>query len=398
MLLFSPCQRASREYSPCIAFCEEKTSNNGERTTENERMSVTYASQGLHRSLTTRISSAFSQAAIVAATSGLLFVAGCHKTTPTVDDATLNTNVHTALSSDKAIASQPIQVDVQSGKVTLTGNVSDDTASTVAAQDAARVPGVKLVVNNTTVAGVQVPPTITSATAPDNPRRATPEEQQQIANNTLPAPAEPPPPPPPPTYRNITLAAGASIPVRITQTLETGQTQTGDTFSGVVTSAVVREGVTVIPGGSAVSGRVVEAKDAAHFKGSSLLSIELTALRRKGELITISTQPYSVKGKGRGKNTAVKVGGGAAVGAVLGGILSGDKGAAIGAAAGAGTGAAVQGFTKGEQVHIPSESVITFHLASPITVRVLDQPAADTSAAPANTDGTTPTLQTHPQQ
>jgi BON domain len=314
----------------------------------------------------------------------LLPLSGCKKP---IDDATLTTNVQAALAADAAIKQQPVQVAVQNGIVTLSGNVSDDTASSVAAQDAAKVEGVKEVANNLEVAGVQVAPTVVTPAAPTTPRQTTPAERQAIATKQpLPPPVPNTPPPPAPTYHDVSVPAGTAIPIRITQTLDSASTQTGTPFNGVVTREVVVDGFVVIPAGSAVSGSVVEAKDATHFKGSSLISIQLTALRRHGNLIPISTDAYTVAGKGRGGNTAAKIGGGAAIGAVLGGIFGGGKGAAIGAAAGGGGGAIVQGATKGQQVQIPSESVIRFRLENSFTVH--------TSEAPSNYEPTTdPTLQ-----
>jgi hypothetical protein len=302
----------------------------------------------------------------------LLLTAGC-KSKP-IDDATLNTNVHNALAADTVIAQQPIQTTTVSGVVTLTGNVTDDTASTVAANDAAKVKGVKEVVNNLTVNGVDVTPTVTSSAAPANPRPATPQEQTAIANNQPlpPPPANEPPPPPQPVVHTITVPDGTPISIRITESLDSQHSETGQPFNGVVTHAVVRNGYVVIPGGSAVSGRVVDAKDAGHYKGNSILSIQLTALRRHGQLIPIHTDTYTLEGKGRGKNSVAKIGGGAAIGAVLGGIFGGGKGAAIGAGVGGGSGAAYQGFTRGEQVSISSETVLRFRLTSSFTVQTTD--------------------------
>src|SRR6185312_2094414 len=107
-----------------------------------------------------------------------LATAGCNKT---IDDATLTTNVHNALAADASIANQPIQPTVAAGGVTLNGNVSDDTARMVAAQDAAHVEAVKEVVTAITVQGIAVTTDITTAAAPKAPRIATPQEQQAIA-------------------------------------------------------------------------------------------------------------------------------------------------------------------------------------------------------------------------
>jgi hypothetical protein len=169
---------------------------------------------------------------------------------------------------------------------------------------------------------------------------------------------------------DITLPAGTALPVRITETLDSATTQTGDKFSGAIASDIIDDGMVVLAQGTPVTGHVDEVQDAAHFKGSSLLTISLSAITRHGERIQVSTEPYSKQGEGRGKNTAEKVGGGAAVGAILGGILGGGRGAAIGAAAGGGVGAGANGVTRGQQVQIPSETVVRFKLADPIILHV----------------------------
>jgi hypothetical protein len=184
------------------------------------------------------------------------------------------------------------------------------------------------------------------------------------------APAHVPPAPQPPVVRSITLTSGTTLPVRITQTLDSATTQQGDTFSGVLASDVLSDNLVVLPQGTPVSGRVTTVQEAAHFKGNSLLTIELTSLDRKGDHLPLTTDSFSKAGNGRGKNSAAKIGGGAAVGAILGGIFGGGKGAAIGAAAGGGAGAGVQAVTKGQQVQIESETLVRFHLSDPITVRV----------------------------
>jgi hypothetical protein len=183
--------------------------------------------------------------------------------------------------------------------------------------------------------------------------------------------------------RTITIPSGSTLPIRVTQTLDSASTQEGDRFSGAVATDIVQDGYLVIPRGSAVSGRVTEVHEAAHFKGSSLLTVELTGVTVHGQNIALATSPYSVEGKGRGKNTAIKTGVGAAAGAVLGGIFGGGKGAAIGAAAGGGTGAGINAVTRGEQVQIPSESVVRFSLTNSIAVRTSTQ-AGDSNSGLQN--------------
>lgn len=325
-------------------------------------------------------------AAATACSALALPIAGCHKQ---VTDAQLTSDVQAALKRDNAISSQPIQVAVQNGVVTLTGNVTDDTASTVAAQDAAKVKGTKEVIDQLNVAGVAVVPTVTSPDAPAQQRQTTPEEQQTIAKtHTLPPPAASTtrstastaaPVPAAPTYHDVTAPAGTVIPVRITEALSSDHSEDGQSFNGTVTSSVTHDGYTIIPAGAAVSGRVLDAKDAGRFKGHSALSIALTSVRRNDSTVQIATDAYTLEGKNRGKNSFEKVGGGAAIGAVLGGIFGGGKGAGIGALAGGGGGAALQGFTHGQQVRIPSESVVRFRLSQAFTVRTTVSASEDDS-------------------
>jgi hypothetical protein len=345
-------------------------------------------------------------------------VAGCKSST--ADDATLNTQVQSKLFSDQALRGEQIQTAVSGGVVTLNGTVSSDTARSGAAGDAAQVAGIKTVVNNLTVQ----PSAATAMANPPQPVQVQPmpappqkmvkplperhdrdrdrgHERSQpapIVRSAPPPPQQPaqmaqaqpaaapqpqaPPPPPQPVVRAITLPAGTAIPIRITQTLDSATTQTGDKFTGSVASDIVVDGLVVLPQGAPVTGHVDEAKDAAHFKGSSLLTISLTSISHRGERIECSTEQYSKEGAGRGKNTAEKTGGGAAVGAILGGILGGGKGAAIGATTGGGIGAGVNGVTRGQQVQIPSESVVRFKLADPIIVHVTTGGGPDDSAAP----------------
>jgi hypothetical protein len=65
---------------------------------------------------------------------------------------------------------------------------------------------------------------------------------------------------------------------------------------------------------------------------------------------------------GANKRTAKYAGGGAIIGSIIGAIAGGGKGAAIGALAGGGAGAIGQTVTRGRQVSVPAESMLTFRL------------------------------------
>ena len=350
-----------------------------------------------------------------------LSFAGCKSSAPAVatDDASLTAALQTRLTNDDALKSEPINSSVQDKVATLNGTVSSEAARSLAAADAAQVAGIKTVVNNLSV---QAPASMTAAVIPPSPPPPPPTPKKlptpkpapkpkpapvvqepapveppsaQVAAATPPPPPQqelpppPPPPPPAPEFRNITVPPDTTIPIRITQTLDSATTQQGDTFTGTVATDIILDDLVVIRQGTPVTGRVSAVQEAAHYKGSSLLTVELTSINRRGEKLAITTEPYSVEGKGRGKNTAEKVGGGAAVGAILGGILGGGKGAAIGAAAGGGVGAGANTITRGEQVQIPSESLIRFRLTNSLALKV---PTKNTES----TTSTNPDLQQRP--
>jgi uncharacterized protein YcfJ len=154
----------------------------------------------------------------------------------------------------------------------------------------------------------------------------------------------------------------------MTDTLDSASTQSNSVFHGSLAGDLIADGMVVARSGASVVGRVITAKDATHFAGSSQLSIELTRLDTVDHPVDVVTDAFTKNGNGRGKNTAEKTGGGAAVGAILGGLLGGGKGAAIGAVTGGGVGAGVNGVTRGQQVQIPTETLVSFHLQSPISV------------------------------
>jgi hypothetical protein len=307
-------------------------------------------------------------------------------------DQQITSDVQAKVQGESALAGQNIQVSVANGVATLSGTVSDDASRALAGNDSGTINGVRTVVNNLTVQPVQkaaaVPapvPAPRKETRQDRPSRqqaSAPQPQQpmpQPVRSAPPAPAQPvaaapaPVAPPRPVVQQFTFESGTSLPVILTETLDSKDAQPNDVFHATLASDLVSSGVVVIPRGTSVLGRVVDVKEAAHFKGNALLSIELTELNARGRKISLVTDSFSKTGAGRGKNTAVKAGGGAALGAIIGAIAGGGKGAAIGAAAGAGAGTGVNAVTRGEQAHIESETRIEFRLQSPITVSVTTQ-------------------------
>lgn len=361
----------------------------------------------------------------------LLCGSGCSKqtastpvTTPVAaqpaTDSQITGQVQARIQAESALGNLPIQVQATKGVVTLSGTVNNQAARDLAANDAAQVAGVRTVVNNLVVQEAQASKPAAPAESAEQRRKAeeqarlrkerarklrAQQEQQQQAENSppppppaaepvsQPQPAAPPPPPPPPqpVQQTVVIPAGTDLAVRISENLETGKTQANDAFHGVLVDSLMVNGVTAIPRGAAITGRVIDAKDATHFKGNSELSLDLEQVKTQNKMLALSTDPLVRKGTARGKNTAVKAGGGALLGTLVGALAGGGKGALIGAAAGAGAGAGVNAVTRGEQVKIPSETILHFKLSGPLSVTVTTM--SNAQPIPSYNSGDNPQLQ-----
>jgi hypothetical protein len=173
----------------------------------------------------------------------------------------------------------------------------------------------------------------------------------------------------------VTIPAGQSLLVRMIDGVDSSKNHVGDVFHASLETDLTIGNTVVAKKGTDIYGRLAEAKEAGHFSGSSELQLELTRIVIDGKDYPVVSSDYTLQGKGRGSNTAKKVGGLAAAGAVIGAIAGGGKGAAIGAAAGGATGAGVQVLTKGQQVKVPSETLLEFRLQQPATVTPTQNPS-----------------------
>lgn len=187
-----------------------------------------------------------------------------------------------------------------------------------------------------------------------------------------PAPAvDPAPPnsaPDAPAGDGFTLPTGQSILVRMINGVDSSKNQVGDVFHASLETDLAVGDTLVARKGTDVYGRLAEAKEAGHMAGRSELQLELVKIVIDGKEYPLVSTDYSLRGKSRGNDTAKKVGGGAVLGAIIGGIAGGGAGAAIGAGVGSAAGAGVQVFTRGQQVKVPSETLLEFRLQQPATV------------------------------
>src|SRR5579859_650573 len=336
----------------------------------------------------------------------LIVAVGCSKKP---DDAKMSSNIQSKFSQDSGLASKQLTVQANDGVVTLSGAVDNDAQREAAARQAASIPGVKTVINNLTVGA----PAVASAaqdkpapgqdaapsTVPAEPTKparkkhgkaqadsgSSDTSQQQIAANSPPpsgaatmppadaTPATPPPPPPPKKY---IIDQGTQLSIRLVDAIDSEKNQTGDTFHATLNTPITSDGEQAIAAGVDVTGHLVNVKSAGKFAGASQVVLQLDSVTSGGQTYNLQTDQYTKTGASRGKNTAEKVGAGAAIGGIIGALAGGGKGAAIGAAAGGGLGGGVQAVTKGQQIKLPSETILNFTLQAPITVVRAQSPDA----------------------
>ena len=142
----------------------------------------------------------------------------------------------------------------------------------------------------------------------------------------------------------------------------------GDRFEATLEEPLTVDGNAVVPKDADVYGRLEESKKTGTFTGRSELQLELTGIVVNGQTVPLVTGEYELSGKSRGASTAKRTIGGAAVGSIIGALAGGGKGAGIGAAVGGGVGAGSEIITKGDQVKIPSETLLDFTLQQDLSV------------------------------
>jgi hypothetical protein len=174
----------------------------------------------------------------------------------------------------------------------------------------------------------------------------------------------------PQNVKRITVPAGTRILIRMIDSIDTTKQKAGFKFTASLETNLQAEDMVVAPRGTIVYGQLVSASSAGSMKGSSELTLELTDIRLNNNMYPLLTSTYEIKGKGEGSNTAKKVVGGAGLGALIGGIAGGGKGAGIGALIGGAGGTAVAASKKGQQLSIPSETLLEFRLQQPVALPV----------------------------
>lgn len=176
-------------------------------------------------------------------------------------------------------------------------------------------------------------------------------------------------PPPQPVSGPVTIPAGTLLQIRTNQPLDVTKLQPGATFEATAASDVFEGNVLAIPRGALLEGTVVEAKKPGDLAGSGEISLQITSLNMSGRQYPLQTDVWSSKEPNKAGYTARNTVGGALVGAIIGGIVGRGPGAAAGAIIGGGAGMLASAHTNGPRVLLPPETLLNFHLSTPVTVQ-----------------------------
>ena len=159
-----------------------------------------------------------------------------------------------------------------------------------------------------------------------------------------------------------TVPAGTRLVIRTTDTVDSSQHSAGHRFRGQLEGAIVVDGVTVIPRGTFVHGRLISASSSGRAVGSSELSMEFTDLMLDDVLVPISTSGLQAQSG----NEAGRTVGRTARSAAIGGLIGGSSGARTGAKVG--VGASI--LTRGSSINVPRGTILEVNLAAPVSVQM----------------------------
>ena len=163
----------------------------------------------------------------------------------------------------------------------------------------------------------------------------------------------------------VNVPAGTRLVVRMVDGISGGNSRAGTLFTARLQGNLMVGNTIAAPDGAMVFGRIIASSGASRVAGRSELSLELTDIQVNGTRFPILSNDYSVQGGNALGGTARRTAGGAGLGAVIGAIGgNAGRGAAIGAA----TGGGASMIMRGEQINIPSGTLLEFRLQQPASL------------------------------
>jgi len=178
--------------------------------------------------------------------------------------------------------------------------------------------------------------------------------------------------------QNGTIPAGTSLQIRTDEDIQADSQSVGQTYQAEIAQDVVdQNGRVIIPKGSPARMTVGNVNSGTMGVGNNQVALALQSVSINGRDYMLQTNTQSAagdRGIGKNKRTAEYVGGGAVLGTVIGAVAGGAKGAVLGAILGGAAGGGAQVLTRGKEVKVPAESVLTFRLDQPVQLNAYQQP------------------------
>ncbi len=167
----------------------------------------------------------------------------------------------------------------------------------------------------------------------------------------------------------VTVPQGTLLYLRTAEPVDSKRAKEGEQVQFTVIQDVSSGGVLAIPRGATIHGVVTESKKAGELAGSAVLALKLTSLDLGGRNYPLDSDEFKVKGPNKAGETVGNAVGAGIVGTIIGCAVGRGAGCAIGAGAGVAAGTAATAASGGPRAWIPAEALVSFHLATPITVQ-----------------------------
>jgi hypothetical protein len=146
----------------------------------------------------------------------------------------------------------------------------------------------------------------------------------------------------------------------MSDTVDSSRHAAGHRFRAQLDGAVVVDGVTVLPRGAILQGRVAAAQQSGRAVGSSSMSIEFTDVMLDDVFHPIATGDISTQGASEAGRTVGRT----ARAAAIGGLIGGSSGARTGAQVG--VGASI--LTSGSSINIPRGTILETSLRAALVL------------------------------
>jgi hypothetical protein len=165
------------------------------------------------------------------------------------------------------------------------------------------------------------------------------------------------------------IPSGTTLIVRTNEAISSTEGTAGRAFQAEIAQDIVdQNGNILVRRGSSAELAVTQADNGGRV-GTANMELVLRSITVEGRRHVVETAGTEMRGNaglGANRRTATMVGGGAVLGTLLGAVIGGGAGAAAGAAVGAAGGATAQVMTRGSEVRVPAETVLTFRLDEPL--------------------------------